>query len=200
MNAAGLTSTTEAYGRTEEWQAYQDAHRAGQLYCRVSFMPFGEIYEAMKAADIRSGFGDDGLSVGAVKFVADGSASERTMRMSTAFKGRPDDYGIPVAPASDYTPGPYEPMMAIQSMVTRKDPAGNVWAPSQRITVREAMQVCTMNGAYASFEENIKGSLTPGKLADVAVLAADPHTADPDTIKNIQVISTIMDGQITYSA
>jgi predicted amidohydrolase YtcJ len=110
------------------------------------------------------------------------------------------DYGIPVAPASDYTPGPYEPMMAIQSMVTRKDPEGNVWGASQRISVNEAMQVCTMNGAYASFEEGIKGSLTPGKLADIAVLADDPHKVDPDAIKHIGIVRTILGGRTVYEA
>ena len=110
------------------------------------------------------------------------------------------DYGIPVAPASDFTPGPFEPMMAIQSMVTRKDMQGRVWGPSQRISVTEAMQVCTMNGAYASFEENIKGSLTPGKLADIVVLEEDPHDVDPDQIINIKVLRTILGGRSTFEA
>ena len=110
------------------------------------------------------------------------------------------DYGIPVAPASDYTPGPYEPMMAIQSMVTRKDVAGRVWGENQRINVSEAMKVCTVNGAYASFEEDIKGSLTPGKLADFVLLAADPHVVDPDTIKEIPVVATYLNGKATYES
>jgi predicted amidohydrolase YtcJ len=85
-------------------------------------------------------------------------------------------------------------MMALQSLVTRKDPDGNVWGPSQRISVAEAMQVCTINGAYASFEEDLKGSLTPGKLADLVVLAADPHRVDPDAIKDIAILRTVLGG------
>ena len=112
----------------------------------------------------------------------------------------PDPQIIPVAPASDYTPGPYEPMMALQSLVTRKDPDGNVWGPSQRISVAEAMQVCTLNGAYASFEEHLKGSLTPGKLADIVVLAADPHRVDPDTIKDIAIVRSILGGTTAFEA
>ncbi|MDE2863836.1 MAG: amidohydrolase family protein [Gemmatimonadota bacterium] len=108
------------------------------------------------------------------------------------------DYEIPVAPASDYTPGPYEPLMAIQSMVTRKDFDGRVWGPSQRITVPEAMRICTMGGAYASFEEDIKGSVTAGKLADFVVLASDPHDADPDAIKEIPVLRTVAGGRVTW--
>ena len=65
-----------------------------------------------------------------------------------------------VAGASDYVPGPFEPLMAIQSMVTRKDIRGRVWGENQRITVAEALRVCTLHGAYASFEEKIKGSIT----------------------------------------
>jgi predicted amidohydrolase YtcJ len=286
MAASGLTSTTDAYGALSDMIAYQDARDAGQLHFRVSFMPGGnsEVYEGLKLAGMRTGFGDEMLKIGAVKFAADGSASERTMYMSTPFEGTDDhgiltmtqeqiddavddavahgfrvgihangdwtiemvlnayervlrthsgpnprhriehcslingdllarikaagvvptpfytyalyhgnkwvdygeekmesmfahrsflDAGIPVAPASDYTPGPYEPMMALQSMVTRKDARGRVWGPSQRISVTEAMRICTMHGAYASFEEDIKGSLTAGKLADYVILEND---------------------------
>jgi predicted amidohydrolase YtcJ len=108
--------------------------------------------------------------------------------------------GIPVAPASDYTPGPFEPMMAIQSMVTRQDKQGRVWGPNQRITVAEAMHICTMNGAYASFEEDIKGSLTPGKLADVVLLEQNPHAVDPGEIVNIRINRTILGGETVYEA
>jgi predicted amidohydrolase YtcJ len=110
------------------------------------------------------------------------------------------DYGIPVAPASDHQPGPYEPLMAIQSMVTRKDFSGRVWGPSQRITVDQAMKVCTMNGAYASFEENEKGSITAGKLGDFVMLAEDPHDVDTDRIKEIAVLRTVVGGRTVHEA
>ena len=110
------------------------------------------------------------------------------------------DRGIPVAPASDFTPGPYEPMMAIQSMVTRKDLQGRVWGENQRISALEALQVCTVNGAYASFEEHEKGSLTPGKLADFVLLEKDPLSADPDSIKDIRIVATYLNGAATYEA
>jgi predicted amidohydrolase YtcJ len=110
------------------------------------------------------------------------------------------DAGIPVAPASDYTPGPYEPMMAIQSMVTRKDQRGRVWGPDQRISVTEAMRICTVHGAYASFEEDIKGSLVPGKLADFVILEKDPHDVDPDSIVKIKINRTVLGGKTVYEA
>jgi predicted amidohydrolase YtcJ len=59
--------------------------------------------------------------------------------------------------------------MALQSMVTRKDFDGNVWGPLQRITVDQALTVATINGAYASHEEHVKGSITAGKLADFTI-------------------------------
>ena len=314
MAAAGLTSTTDAWGELDDFIAFQDARASGRMHYRVSFMPGGDsdVYEGLKLARMHSGFGDDMLRIGAVKFAADGSASERTMSRSTPYDGRPEDYGIltmtqdeiydavddavahdfrvgihangdvaidrvlnayekvlenwpgenprfriehcsfvnpellkrikaagvvptpfytyahyhgnkwaeygpemmesmfahrsfldygiPVAPASDFTPGPFEPMMAIQSMVTRKDLQGRVWGPSQRISVTEAMQICTMHGAYASFEEDIKGSLTPGKLADLVILDKDPHDVDPDAIVNIKVLRTILGGRTTFEA
>ena len=96
MAAAGLTSTTDSWGATEDFVAYQDARAAGDMHYRVSFMPFGgtDVYEGLKLARMASGFGDDMLRIGAVKFAADGSASERTMSRSTPYEGRPDDYGI----------------------------------------------------------------------------------------------------------
>ena len=309
MAQAGLTSFHDAGTSSSSLRAYQAAYSAGELSCRVYMMLRGP-YNSLRQAGISTGFGDEWLRVGGVKYGADGSASERTMRMSTPYVGRPDDYGIltmsqeeiheavevahradwqigihangdvtidmvlnayervqelwprpnprhriehcslvnagllarikaagvvptpfytyahyhgnkwveygpekmewmfahrsfldydiPVAPASDYTPGPYEPLMAIQSMVTRKDFDGRVWGPSQRITVPEAMRICTMGGAYASFEEDIKGSVTPGKLADFVVLAADPHDADPDAIKEIPVLRTVAGGRVTW--
>ena len=314
MAASGMTSTTDSWGTTDGFIAFQDARAAGELLTRLSYMPHGTqpIYSALKDAGMRSGFGDEWIRIGAVKYGADGSASERTMRMSTPYQGRPDDYGIltmsqqeidaavedavangfrigihtngdiaidmalnayeaalkdwqgpnprfrlehcslvnpdllrrirdtgsiptpfytyahyhgnkwvdyghekmkwmfahksfldydiPVAPASDYTPGPFEPLMAIQSMVTRKDFSGRVWGPNQRITVAQAMKICTVNGAYASMEENIKGSITPGKLADLVILAADPHETDVDEIKHIPVLQTIVDGRTVFEA
>jgi predicted amidohydrolase YtcJ len=108
--------------------------------------------------------------------------------------------GIPVAPASDFTPGPYEPLMAIQSMVTRKDTQGRVWGPSQRISAEQALTICTRNGAYASFEENDKGTITPGKLADFVMLEQSPLDTDPDGIKDIQVLGTWLGGRQTFTA
>jgi predicted amidohydrolase YtcJ len=82
-------------------------------------------------------------------------------------------------------------LMGIQGMVTRKGWNGEVWGANQKITVAEALRVYTKNGAHASFEENLKGTITPGKLADYVMLAADPHKVDPNTIKDIKILRTV---------
>ncbi|MDA0993278.1 MAG: amidohydrolase family protein, partial [Proteobacteria bacterium] len=71
---------------------------------------------------------------------------------------------------------------------------------SQRISVTEAMRICTVHGAYASFEEDVKGSLAPGKLADFVILENDPHDVDPDAIKDIKIIRTVVGGRTVYEA
>ncbi|MXX70076.1 MAG: amidohydrolase [Gemmatimonadales bacterium] len=315
MAAAGLTSVHET-GAGNDLVSYQDAYEAGELHFRAYVFPnAGDasfLFANLKAAGIRTGFGDEWVKIGGIKYVADGSASERTMAMSTPYVGRPDDlgiltmnqeqihhavddavrngwqigihangdlaidmcltaferaqrempqadprfrlehcslvnddllrrirdvgaiptpfytyvhfhgnkwgeygaekmewmfahrrfidYGIPVAGASDYPPGPFETLMGIQSMVTRTDMQGREWGPSQKITVEEALRVCTINGAHASFEEAIKGSITAGKLADFVILADDPHTADPFAIKEIEILRTVVGGRATYEA
>jgi predicted amidohydrolase YtcJ len=314
MTAAGLTTVTDADCSPMYLAAYQDAYQAGELCFRAYLFVSGyaPMFQALTDAGLRGGVGDDHLRIGAAKWLADGSAQERTMRMSTPYVGRPNDYGIltmtqeeldhaadtadrygfqigvhangdvtidmvlkayervkargprhadyrpriehcslvnqdllarikkvgaiptpfytyahyhgdkwaeygeekmrwmfahasfleygiPVAGASDYIPGPFEPMMALQSLVTRKDEKGRVWGANQRITLDQALQVCTINGAHASFEEHVKGSITPGKLADFVILEQDPHAVDPDTIKTIRVLRTVVGGKTVHS-
>jgi predicted amidohydrolase YtcJ len=110
------------------------------------------------------------------------------------------DAGLKVTQTSDYPPGPFEPMMALQSSVTRTDMRGNVWGAPQRISVEEALRVGTIHGAYASFEEVRKGSLEPGKFADLVVLGRDPLTADPSTLIDTPIERTMAGGRWVYEA
>jgi predicted amidohydrolase YtcJ len=110
------------------------------------------------------------------------------------------DAGIPVAAGSDFGPGPFDPRMAIQGMVTRTGWDGKTWGANQRITVEEALRVNTLNGAYNSHEEAIKGSITPGKLADFVVLSDDPFTMDQAKIKDVQVVRTVVAGSPVFHA
>ena len=108
------------------------------------------------------------------------------------------DAGIRVPGASDYKPGPFEPLMAIQSMVTRKDYKGRVWGAESEGHRRRGADDRTINGAYASSEEQLKGSITAGKLADFVMLEKDPHEVDPGQIKDIKVIRTVVGGKTVF--
>jgi predicted amidohydrolase YtcJ len=110
------------------------------------------------------------------------------------------DAGIPAAAGSDFSPGPFDPRMAIQGMVTRTGWDGKTWGANQRITVDEALRVNTLNGAYNSHEENIKGSITAGKLADFVVLSDDLFTIEKEKIKDLQIIRTVVGGKTVYQA
>jgi predicted amidohydrolase YtcJ len=106
--------------------------------------------------------------------------------------------GVPCTGGSDFSPGPFAPLMAIQGMVTRTGWNNRTWGANQRISIDEALKVTTLNGAYASHEEAIKGSISVGKLADFVVLADDPHTIDGSQIKDIQIAQTVVGGITVY--
>ena len=110
------------------------------------------------------------------------------------------DAGITAAAGSDFSPGPFAPLMGIQGMVTRTGWNGETWGAAKRISVEEALRVNTINGAYASREEAIKGSITAGKLADFVVLADDPHMVALDRIKDIEIVRTVTGGNTVYQA
>ena len=313
MTAAGITSVHQTGGDSDGLRALEDAYAAGELRYRMYYFASGgsELFSALKTAGIHRGFGNEWLRIGAVKYGADGSASGRTMYMSTPYEGTDDhgiltmtpeeimeavedahahdfhigihangdltigyvldayekvladaprdarhrlehcslvnpdllarirdtgsiptpfwtyvhyhgnkwveygeekmkwmfahksflDYDIKVAGASDYVPGPYEPMMALQAMLTRKDMEGRIWGENQKVTMDEALRIGTINGAWASFEENLKGSIKAGKLADFVMLEEDPHdvaASDPDRLKEIVVHRTVVGGQTMH--
>ena len=110
------------------------------------------------------------------------------------------DAGVKVCAGSDFDPGPFAPMMALQAMTTRKGWNGEVWGGNQRITMDEALRVHTLNGAWDTKEETLKGSITPGKLADFVMLSDDPHTVDPDRVRTIKVVRTVVGGETRYQA
>jgi predicted amidohydrolase YtcJ len=101
--------------------------------------------------------------------------------------------GIRVSGGSDCPMEPLSPLLGIQAAATRE------FFPEERITVDEALQIYTLNAAYASFEESIKGSIEEGKLADLTVLYSDPHTVPPSKIGDIKVEMTIVGGRAVYS-
>jgi predicted amidohydrolase YtcJ len=310
FNAAGLTSVHNAGTSPDTITAYEDCLQHGELTHRAYMMiRSNAALNGLKAAGLRTGFGNEWIRVGGVKYAADGSASERTMRMSTPYVGTDDhgiltmtqeeiyeavdsahsagfqvgihangdvtidmvlkayeralqrwpdpdrrhriehcslvnpdlirrikasgviptpfwtyvyfhgekwaqygdekmqwmfahrsflDAGIRVPGASDYTPGPFEPLMAIQSMVTRTDYRGRVWGGNQRVTIDEALTIATANGSHASSEEQLKGTIAPGKLADFVMLEKAPHDVPPNEIMNIKVNRTVVGGRTVF--
>jgi len=110
------------------------------------------------------------------------------------------DAGLRPTDSSDYTASPSDPMMWLQSQLTRTDMQGNVWGANQRITLPEAICCGTVNGAYAAFEEDLKGSIQPGQLADLVVLAQDPFKTDPSDLMKIQVERTMVGGIWKYES
>ena len=98
---------------------------------------------------------------------------------------------------------PTDPMQMIYAAVTRKTldgfPEGG-WYPAQRLTVQEALEAHTINGAYAAFEEDVKGKLAPGYMADLAVLSQHLFEIDPDAIKDVRVLRTMVNGKWIYIA
>jgi len=122
---------------------------------------------------------------------------EDLMKRSMAFRSLLDA-GIHVAAGSDFSPGPFDPRMAIQGMVTRTGWDGKTWGANQKISLDEAIRVNTINGAYNSHEENTKGSIAAGKLADYVVLADDLHSIPVDRIKDVNIVRTVVGGRVVY--
>jgi predicted amidohydrolase YtcJ len=108
------------------------------------------------------------------------------------------DAGLRPPSASDYTASPPAPMLWLYSETTRRDPSGHVWGERQRITLPEALRSATLDGAFASFEEHDKGSIEPGKLADLVVLEHDPLAVPAEQWLGIKVERTMLGGNWVY--
>lgn len=311
FHRVGLTSVHDAVVTPDDLRIYLEAHLAGELSLRTYMLVEYPALDAVIASGLRSGFGDEMLRLGGIKFFTDGAIAGRTAWLKEPYEGsqdrgvlahtaesliggmrrahragfqlcthangdaaiemlldlyeavlgedpRPDarpriehctvvndgilkrmkklgavatpfctyvyyhgekmkyygearlermfaqrsflDHGIVSTGATDYECGPCEPLLGIQTCVTRTDSSGHVWGASQRVSVEEALRLYTHNGAYASFEERIKGTLAPGKLADFVVLGADPLQVDPLAIKDIPVEMTVVGGNAVYDA
>jgi len=113
------------------------------------------------------------------------------------------EYGI-ITPMSSDCPATagselISPLLGIYVAVTRKTDANRELGANQKISVEEALRAYTLNSAYATFEEDVKGSIEPGKLADFAILSNNPLSARESEIKDIQVEMTIVGGKIVYT-
>jgi predicted amidohydrolase YtcJ len=111
------------------------------------------------------------------------------------------DARVRLAFGSDWTVAPLDPLQGIAAAVTRRTLDGrnpNGWVPEQKITVEEAVSAFTVGSAYAEFQEPVKGTITPGKLADLVMLDRDIFKIDPTEIEKARVLLTVMDGKVVY--
>jgi predicted amidohydrolase YtcJ len=111
------------------------------------------------------------------------------------------DQGVRLALGTDWFVAPLDPMQTIYAATTRatldgKNPNG--WVPEQKISVAEAVEAYTMGSAFAEFQENEKGSITPGKLADMVLLSDDIFSIRPEAIRDVKVRTTIVGGKVVY--
>jgi len=108
------------------------------------------------------------------------------------------DKGIPAPAHSDCPVCSPNPWLGIYGLVTRKTSSGDVLYAGEGITPLEAIKAYTVDGAYAAWEEDVKGSIEPGKLADFVVLDRDPLSIPPDDLKNVKTAMTVVGGRIVY--
>ena len=111
------------------------------------------------------------------------------------------DSGATLAFGTDWTVAPLDPILSIYAAVTRRtldgrNPKG--WVPEQKITVEEAVRAYTVGSAYAEFQEQVKGTIARGKLADLVILSKDIFKIDSKDIEKAKVVTTIMDGRVVY--
>ena len=111
------------------------------------------------------------------------------------------DHGVTLAFGTDWDVAPLDPMLGLYAAVTRatldgKNPQG--WIPEQKITLAEAVEAYTLGSAFAEFQEKEKGSITPGKLADMAILSDDIFAMRPEAIRHVKVATTIVGGGIVF--
>ena len=106
--------------------------------------------------------------------------------------------GIRVASSSDAPVVPFNPLVGIYASVTRKAASGQTLLPHESISALDALKSYTVDAAWAGFEEESKGSISPNKLADLVVLSDDPTAVPPDQIMKIHVQMTILDGKVIW--
>lgn len=113
------------------------------------------------------------------------------------------DHGVRLAFGTDWEVAPLDPLLTVYAAVTRatldgKNPNG--WFPEQKLSVAETIEAYTMGSAYAEFQENEKGSITPGKLADMVLLDQDIFSIAPEKIRDVRVLKTYVGGKLIFDA
>jgi predicted amidohydrolase YtcJ len=161
--------------------AAKDFDRFGQLHVIASVEPYHAIDDG-RWAEGRIGH----------------DRSSRTYAFRTFL-----DHGVRLALGTDWNVAPLNPMLTLYAATTRATLDGknrNGWFPEQKLTIKEAIEAYTMGSAYAEFQDNVKGSITPGKFADMVLLSDDVLNIDPVKIRDVKVLKTWVGGKLTYDA
>jgi predicted amidohydrolase YtcJ len=193
---AGISAMLDIYaeiekqhgGRDRRWRiehaqhmAAKDFDRLAQLHVIASVQPYHAIDDG-RWAERRIGH----------------DRATRTYAFRTFL-----DHGVRLALGTDWSVAPLNPMLTLYAATTRatldgKNPNG--WFPEQKLTIKEVIEAYTMGSAYAEFQENEKGSITPGKLADMVLLSGDILNIDPGKIRDVKVLKTWVGGKLSYDA
>jgi predicted amidohydrolase YtcJ len=113
------------------------------------------------------------------------------------------DHGVRLAFGTDWSVAPLNPMLSVYAAVTRatldgKNPNG--WFPEQKLTVSETVSAYTIGSAYAEFQDQDKGSISVGKLADMVILSDDIFSIQPEKIKEVRVLRTFVGGKLVWES
>lgn len=130
-------------------------------------------------------------------WVQDRLGSKRTKERGYIFRSMAES-GALIMNGTDPPVEEISPIASFHCSITRKLPDGSIFQPEQRLTREQALRSYTINNAYAAFEEDIKGSITPGKLADITVLSKDIMTVPEDEILDTEIVYTILGGEVVY--
>jgi hypothetical protein len=206
-DAAGLQLCTHAIGDQaisivlDLYQELEKAHGPADRRLRIEHAQHIAPKDFARFAQLRVI-----ASVQPYHAIDDGRWAERRIgpeRLKTTYAFRTLlDHGVRLALGTDWSVAPLNPMLTIYAAVTRatldgKNPDG--WVPEQKLTVAEAVEAYTMGSAYAEFQENSKGSITPGKLADMVLLSDQIFSIKPAAIRDVTVETTIVGGKIVYT-
>lgn len=202
LNRLGWRVATHAVGDAaidEVLAAYEAANaersiRGKRWTIEHGFIPQPDQFPRMKALDLVIS-AQDHLYLAGPSLVSYWGAARaaRTTPMRTYL-----DQGFVVAGGTDSAVVPYPPLWVLYHFVTRDTISGGVLGPDQQISRREALQVETINNAYLTFEERTKGSIEPGKLADLVVLPEDILAVPAKHIEQMKVTMTMVGGKIVY--
>src|SRR5256885_1273353 len=214
LNAAGLTGIRIPgqfqFGGSaiEPYRMFQQLKAQGKLTIRVNYLmrifdysSVEKMRETIASWNVGADEGDEWLRIGGMKTLVDGGFEGGHMRTAyeEPFCKGGKFKGIHVAGGTDSPVIPYNPFWAMYHFISRETISDGVYGANQRITREEALRVFTINNAKLTFEENLKGSIERGKLADLVVLPADILTIPEKQIENLKPVATMVGGRFVYS-